>query len=248
MQNELVENLEEKTILLVDDDPFSVSSVDRVLKLLGMSNVERAENGQQALKVLERRNVDVLLTDIQMPTMNGLELIRQIRCGHSLAPQGLPVVIFTAFSTDQTLRSALELDVNGFLSKPVKPLHGIQKIIQALIEKEQRLRAVDDYALVNTDLEELLSGLSSDETGKNASVKADEQQVELYRLKPNMRLTRNVIHQNGGLLLSAGFLLQESTINRLKDLRPFLVDVTFYIEMTAETLTSLTTDLPEFGA
>ena len=63
-----------------------------------------------------------------------------------------------------------------------------------------------------------------------------------------MRLTRNVIHQNGGLLLSAGFLLQESTINRLKDLRPFLVDVTFYIEMTAETLTSLTTDLPEFGA
>ena len=183
-----------------------------------------------------------------MSTMNGLELIRQIRCDHSLAPRGLPVVIFTAFSNDQTIHAALELDVNGFLTKPVKPLLGIQKIIQALIEKEQRLRAVDDYALVNTDLTKLLSSLPNDEAGKNKGVEADEQQVELYRLKPNMRLTRNVIHQNGGLLLAAGFLLQESTINRLNDLRPFLLDVTFYIEMTAETLTSLTTDLSEFGA
>ena len=208
MQNELVKNLEEKTILLVDDDPFSISSVDRVLKILGMSNVEKAENGQLALEILERRNVDVLLTDIQMSTMNGLELIRQIRCDHSLAPRGLPVVIFTSFSNDQTIHAALELDVNGFLTKPVKPLLGIQKIIQALIEKEQRLRAVDDYALVNTDLTKLLSSLPNDEAGKNKGVEADEQQVELYRLKPNMRLTRNVIHQNGGLLLAAGFLLQ----------------------------------------
>jgi CheY-like chemotaxis protein len=246
MQHTELENLELKTILLVDDDPFMLSIIGKTLSNLGFANVVTAENGQQALTTLQTKDIDLLLTDIQMPVMNGLELIQQVRCGKSEAPRSLPIIIFTAFSTDETLGSALALEVNGFIAKPVKPLTISQKIIQALSESELSLRTIEDYASIQTNLSSLLSQQDSDSPRheKPAETEANTEEIlleieesvepaqttNLLDLLPNMRLTQDVKHQNGSMLLSAGFVLQKNTINRLRELRMVLASQEFHVE------------------
>ncbi|MFV0277343.1 MAG: response regulator [Parahaliea sp.] len=231
MYSKTAEELESQHILLVDDDTFMLAAVGKVLSNLGFSRIERAENGQQALEILRQGQVDLLLTDVQMPVLNGLELTRQIRSGTAQVPRHLPVVIFTSFSNDDTLGSALALDVNGFLSKPVKPLAIAQKILLALAEEERVVRAVEDYATVVTDLDVLLAegGTAAQVQMQNPVAATQSQCLPVYQLRPNMRLTREVRHQNGSLLLSAGFVLQKNTINRLLELRKVVADQWFYV-------------------
>ncbi len=108
-------------ILIVDDSAMMRALIKRVIGLSGLpaNDIAEASNGAEALRVLQRQDVDLMLTDINMPGMSGLELLREI------ARQGRwPNLVRVIISTDGSASrrdEAANLDVRCYLEKPFSP-------------------------------------------------------------------------------------------------------------------------------
>jgi sigma-B regulation protein RsbU (phosphoserine phosphatase) len=122
-------------ILVVDDDPANREMLGRRLARLGHT-VGQAENGKRALEILRERAFDLVLLDLQMPEMNGYEMLAQVKLDPSLAH--LPIIILSA--SDETARVAhcIEIGAEDYLSKPFEPVL-LRARIDACLEKK-RLR------------------------------------------------------------------------------------------------------------
>lgn len=109
-------------ILLVDDDEVDVMTVKRAFTKANISNpMFVATNGVEALELLRGdrlpRNRRLVLLDLNMPKMNGIELLREIRRDPALAPT--TVVVLTTSNEDRDRVEAYRLNVSGYLLKPV---------------------------------------------------------------------------------------------------------------------------------
>ncbi len=108
--------------LLIVDDSVAVRKVlQRLLRQadLPVGEVIEAGDGQQALAALADRTVHLVLTDINMPTMNGLELLRRLK-GDSRLCQ-IPVIVISTEGGKGTVMEAVELGAAGFIRKPFTP-------------------------------------------------------------------------------------------------------------------------------
>ncbi len=105
-----------KKVLVVDDDPVIGRSFDRVLSGKGYA-VMRVASGEEALKRLKEGDYDAVFTDVRMPGMSGLELAEILK----KTRPWLPVLIVTAYGSDEVEKQAGEAGVSGFLRKPLTP-------------------------------------------------------------------------------------------------------------------------------
>ncbi|MES9959561.1 MAG: response regulator [Sedimenticola sp.] len=212
----------------MDDEPFIRRVTVQVLKPLGISGVLEAENGADAKNILAQNDVDVLITDIQMPRMNGLELVKQIRLGKTGAKPDLRTIVVTSFSTMEVVTASLALDVNGFLVKPISAEDAAGKIGVA-IQEQMSLRRREDYLSVDTDLQSLAQAAAEESKKTDASmVRKEEDQaireaggreLPLEQLEPGMHLLEDIDSVSGLTLISAGQKLTESLINRINELK-----------------------------
>jgi CheY-like chemotaxis protein len=123
-------NLSALRILLVDDQPINRLMAGSQLKQLGCSLVEEAHNGLQALKLLRSKPFDVVLMDMQMPEMDGLDATRGLR---QLTLQSQPIVIaMTANAFSEDREACMDAGMDYFLPKPVK-LDALRSAIQQMI-------------------------------------------------------------------------------------------------------------------
>lgn len=102
-----------RTILIVDDEADMLETCARIFRRSGYTCLT-TESGQEALALLERVHPDLILTDLRLPRMDGLTLLRQAK---QLAPE-IPVVIFTAYVSEASARAALEAGAAAYLPKP----------------------------------------------------------------------------------------------------------------------------------
>ncbi|HEX5227180.1 MAG TPA: response regulator [Bryobacteraceae bacterium] len=109
------------SVLIVDDSPVMRSFIRRVLALSGFEVEEYVEagNGEEALTQLAAHRVDVILTDINMPQMNGEELLKRL-CADGVLRTTPAVVISTDATNDRIVRM-IELGAQGYMSKPFTP-------------------------------------------------------------------------------------------------------------------------------
>ena len=105
----------QELILVADDDAVIREGLRRILSREGYQ-VETQPNGRLAMDRLQEAAFDLLITDLKMPGMDGLTLIREAR---RLSPT-LPVVIITAYSTEASAIEAINLGVHGYLTKPFR--------------------------------------------------------------------------------------------------------------------------------
>jgi len=117
-----------KVILAVDDLPSNLIAVQKILEAL--FDVRLVKEGAQALALLKREKVDLVLLDIEMPGYNGFELLALIREDPSLAQ--LPVVFVTTHASRSFIRRAAEAGAAGYIIKPFKPSLLLQKVLEAL--------------------------------------------------------------------------------------------------------------------
>lgn len=105
--------MKERTLLFVDDEISLLSS----LKLIMENEVDRiltATSATMAFEIIEKNKIDVIVSDITMPIINGVEMLRTIRRGGHL----MPVIFFTGYGTEEFMEEALKLNVFEFLEKP----------------------------------------------------------------------------------------------------------------------------------
>ncbi|MBI5050038.1 MAG: NAD(P)H-dependent oxidoreductase subunit E [Nitrospirae bacterium] len=103
-------------VLVVDDEPVIVKSCERILKSEGY-NVDGALSGKEAVRKMEEKNYDLVLTDLKMPEMDGITLIRWIK----RAKPSTAIVIITGYPSQETIKDALELGIIDYVPKPFTP-------------------------------------------------------------------------------------------------------------------------------
>ena len=103
-------------ILVVDDFPTMRRIIRNLLKDLGFENVDEAEDGAQGLEKLRNSTFDLVVSDWNMPNMDGLEMLKSIRQDPALSK--LPVLMVTAEAKKENIIAAAQAGANGYVVKP----------------------------------------------------------------------------------------------------------------------------------
>ncbi len=108
-------------ILIVDDSETMRALVKRVVEMSGLTVGEfrEAENGREALEILEDSWIDIVLCDINMPEMNGIEMLRRLKA--SDVDRTLPVIFITTEGGEKMMAEAKKLGAAGYVKKPFVP-------------------------------------------------------------------------------------------------------------------------------
>lgn len=149
-----MDNTESLRILLAEDNASVLALLKKFLQTSGHI-IEVAENGKEALVKYQQNPPDLLLTDINMPIMNGLELIEKIR--QEKTETWIPIIILSALSDEQDIINGLEYGADDYLTKPIN-----LSILRAKIKSMQQmitLQSISEHTKeklrqANFDLEE----------------------------------------------------------------------------------------------
>lgn len=122
------EDFSNHSILVVDDEVLLVNLIDMQLQEIGIK-VLKASNGKEAIEILEKNSdISLIISDIKMPIMDGITMLKTIRSRGSL----VPVVFFSAFGDPVTMRKAWQAGAFDFFEKPIKQEELITKVKLAL--------------------------------------------------------------------------------------------------------------------
>jgi twitching motility two-component system response regulator PilG len=123
-----------KTVLMVDDEePFLLSAKEGIEVYSDQLNILTACNGSQAVQILNSEAVDLVVTDLKMPEMDGFQLIAHMSQRH----RDVPVLVMTAFGTPEIQRRVKQLGALHYMEKPIGINELLDKIIDALSEKSR---------------------------------------------------------------------------------------------------------------
>jgi two-component system, sensor histidine kinase len=129
----IVPSLSFGRILIVEDNQVNQKLVSALLQKNGYA-VSIAGNGVEALKLLEREEFRLILMDVQMPVMDGLETTRLIRGDKRW--QGIPIVAMTARAMEGDKQSCLSAGMNGYISKPIHAAHLLSVIEEFAVSRD----------------------------------------------------------------------------------------------------------------
>ncbi len=118
-------------ILLVDDDVNTLGALGYILQRVGFA-VEKASSGQEALEHIKRARPALVVLDIMMPGMSGIEVCRALRAIPET--EGVPILVLSALGDLRSTTEALMAGANNFLIKPVKPVELVEQVRALLAE------------------------------------------------------------------------------------------------------------------
>jgi CheY-like chemotaxis protein len=135
-------------VLVVDDQAPIRQMMRLMLKQFGVAEIALARDGVEAVAALEETVPRALVTDINMPNMNGLELVKRVRSGDTAAPRDLPILLLTGHGESLLVSTAVALDVDGFVLKPAGPANLKPRIDRVLGDKRTVLKDAATYRAV----------------------------------------------------------------------------------------------------
>ncbi len=104
-------------VLVIDDEPEMLQGLATLLQLKNHV-VFSASNGVEGLAIIQNEQLDLIISDLKMPHMDGLELLQAIRAEEQFAH--IPVILLSAFVTEDDVRNSHQLDIQEVLSKPIR--------------------------------------------------------------------------------------------------------------------------------
>ncbi len=128
--NNLLKLLKEITILYVEDERSARDTITEILTQFS-DNVKVAQNGLEALEIFNNNSIQLIITDIQMPLMDGLEFVKEIRKDDI----AVPIIMLTAYSSNDYLLTCANLNIQAYILKPInytKLKEALYKVIEYL--------------------------------------------------------------------------------------------------------------------
>lgn len=178
-------------ILVVDDEPVARQSLSEILRLEGYA-VNAVPNGQSAVEYVRTHPVDLMVVDLRMPGMDGLEVVQVV---NSVSPE-TEVILLTAFGTTETAIQALRLRVHDYLLKPAPPSQVVNTVKKGLARRDARLKARGGTA-VDVDETELEISMK-DGTYIDLSRRVIKQKKQTVHLTPAEGRLLRVLIENPG--------------------------------------------------
>lgn len=110
-----------RRVIIADDSALARMFLRRCLEISGLSEAEFVEvgDGLEALEVLKKDRIDLVVTDLTMPNMTGLELVRSIDSNPDI--DALPILVVTSSGNEEQRKELLDLGASAILSKPISP-------------------------------------------------------------------------------------------------------------------------------
>ena len=125
-------DVEDLNVLVVDDSSTARSHISRILNNLGIKNLTQAENGKDAIKKFSEQNFDLIVTDLNMPEMDGQELVEYIR--KDIGDTYIPILMVTSEADESRLASVQQSGVSAIFDKPFDPL-SIKEVLYRVLEE-----------------------------------------------------------------------------------------------------------------
>ena len=135
-ENEKVADDDTNKLLIVEDNPELLMLMQQLLK--SYYRVYIAQNGAEALKIIHQKNLDLIISDVMMPEMDGYELTRLLKADPNY--DHLPIILLTAKTQEEDEQEALEAGADDFLTKPFR-MRDLKLRIDNIIENRKRLLA-----------------------------------------------------------------------------------------------------------
>ena len=209
-------------MLIVEDDPDIAQLVSRYLEKAGFTT-DRVNNGRDAIEAIAARPPDVLVLDLMLPEMDGLEVCRLVRASDATA--AIPIVMLTARAEESERIVGLEIGADDYLAKPFSPNELVARV-RALLRRVNRgsgaSRQPIQYGPIAVDRER--HTVSSD--GNEVALTAKEFLLLEYLLDHRGRvLSRDVLLTDvWGYRYTGGTRTVDVHVRRLREKLPFLSD------------------------
>ncbi|QEL57800.1 response regulator [Chromobacterium paludis] len=207
-------------ILIVDDQTLVRSLISQALQSMGMrqEHIFQAADGTAAMRLLDIRMVDIVLCDVQMQPMNGMDLLKELRCGHTANVSNLPFVFLSGHADRNNVVLASQLHADGFVVKPPKPAD-VEKAIQAAMQRTRP--EIDPFSYYHistgTEYDKKVFGRLFETRAPAERDEPEERCLSLEGVKPGSRLTRDLRSKAGHLLLPRGATISANQLSVLRD-------------------------------
>ena len=137
-QDARLEALKQATIMLVDDEPIIVETLENLLEDAGYKNFVSTTDSKKAVELMQSKKPDIVLLDVMMPDVTGLDILESMGADEDL--QYIPSIIITAATDSETKLKALELGATDVLNKPVDPSELALRVRNTLATKANQDR------------------------------------------------------------------------------------------------------------
>jgi two-component system chemotaxis response regulator CheY len=193
-----VVTLDDLSVLVVEDDLFTRQLITAILRKSGVGRVHEADNALSGYQFLSSGQIDVVISDLEMPSMDGLSFIRRLRIGNipenagssDAVDSSLPVIVLTAHASPEIIKKVRAAGADGFIAKPVRP-RVIMDRLSSILPMVQRDKDIKLFRVV-------YASAASPGIGRNDI-------VDIFRRIQQRNFCRGAM---GGLCLNSAYFLQ----------------------------------------
>ena len=132
-------------ILIVDDNHYMRVLLAEILRAIGVKEIHEANDGAEGLQMMRTHAIDIVMTDLSMQPLDGIDFVRLLRNSPDSPNQMAPVIMITGHSTAQRVSEARDAGVNEFLAKPLTARGVIERIGQVVEHPRPYVRTGDYF-------------------------------------------------------------------------------------------------------
>lgn len=136
--------LDQLKILLVDDNQHMRVLLIELLRAVGINKVHEAADGAEGLQMMRSHPVDIVMTDLAMEPLDGIDFVRLIRNSSDSPNQMIPVIMITGHLTMRRIQEARDAGVNEFVAKPITARNVLERL-QLIVDHPRPFVRTDDY-------------------------------------------------------------------------------------------------------
>jgi two-component system, chemotaxis family, chemotaxis protein CheY len=136
--------LDQLNILLVDDNHHMRVLLTQLLRAVGVRQIHQATDGAEGLQIMRKHTIDIVMTDLAMEPLDGIDFVRLVRNSSDSPNQMVPVIMITGHLTMRRIQEARDAGVNEFVAKPITARNVLERL-QLIIDHPRQFVRTDDY-------------------------------------------------------------------------------------------------------